>query len=157
MMALNTTTSLFTPRNRTNLISWQCWIANVEEMLGSSPEEWERTVPDRLVCRISQMRCEGWTNHLMQVRSSSRCHPDSSSQWGKPEKSLALWLKHKSLDQYNLLPIKDFNWIICLCETLAEPIHHSALLKSILLAISQIPGYLLIWSRSESLMLSFIC
>lgn len=27
--------------NRTNLISWQSWIANVEGMVGSAPEEWE--------------------------------------------------------------------------------------------------------------------
>lgn len=146
MMALNTPTSLFTPRNRTNLISWQSWIANVEEMLGSSPEEWECTVPDRLVCRISQMRCESWTNHLMQVKSFSLCHPDNPSQWGKQESRRPLWPKHKSFDQHNLLPIKGLNEIICLRETeiprlLAEPIHHPEPLKSVLLAISQIPGH----------------
>lgn len=88
---------------------------------------------------LSQMRCEGWTNHLMQVKISSRCQPMRKS--GKP-----LWPKHNSLDQYNQLPIKGLNEIICLCETeiprpLAEPIHHPEPLKSILLAISQISGH----------------
>lgn len=27
--------------DRTNLISWQSWIANVEGMVGDAPEEWE--------------------------------------------------------------------------------------------------------------------
>lgn len=27
--------------DRTNLISWQSWIANVEGMVGSAPDEWE--------------------------------------------------------------------------------------------------------------------
>lgn len=63
----------------------------------------------------------------------------------KAGKLLALWPKNKSLDQYNLLQIKGLNEIICLCETgipqpLAEPIHHSELLKYVLLAIFQIPG-----------------
>jgi len=115
-------------------------------MLGRSPEEWECTVPDRLVCHISQMRCEGWTNHLMQVKSSSQCRPDSSSQWEKQESCWHSSQKNKDLDQYNLLPIKGLNEIICLCETgipqlSTETIHHPELLKSVLLAIFQIPGH----------------
>lgn len=160
MMAPNAPTFLSAQRNRTNLISWQSWIANVEEMVGSPPKTRERAAPDRPVCHISQMRCEGWTNRLAQVKSSSRRHPDSFGQWGEGETSQARRPKNKSFDQYNLLPIKALNEIICLCETgipwpLAEPIHHPKLLKSILLAILQIPGHfnLLIWNSSESLML----
>lgn len=48
MMALNTPTSLYERvgggrggGDRTNLISWQSWIANVEGMVGDAPEEWE--------------------------------------------------------------------------------------------------------------------
>ncbi len=47
---------------------------------------------------LSQMRCEGWTNHRMQVKSSSRCHPDTS-QWGKQESRQPLWPKQYSPDQ----------------------------------------------------------